>query len=829
MTTALENHEVRVRGVVQGVGFRPAMYRLALDCGLNGEVFNDSNGVLIRLSGDPEGIRRFLQRLPAEAPPLSKVDAIESRRVEADWHYSDFRISHSGHSRGATEITPDAAVCPECLREVNNPRDRRYLYPFTNCTHCGPRLSIVLGIPYDRQNTTMRSFPMCAACRREYEDPLDRRFHAQPVACHDCGPRLFIHGAAETRLEDRAEGMGADRVARQLKVIDQALREGRILAIKGLGGFHLCCDAANHAAVEELRRRKHRCGKPFALMAHDLETIGRYGELGDIERNELRSPASPIVLLRARAGSGKPARNSPGGAAGPASAREDATEDPTALSPAIAPGSHLLGFMLPYTPLHALICSRFGSPLVMTSGNLSGEPQITDNQEAIEKLPAIADLIVYHDRPIANRIDDSVVRCIGGKARMLRRARGYAPRSIPLPEGLAQADRLLAFGAELKSTFCLVHQGMAILSQHQGDLEDVSTLDDFLHNVGLYQTLFETSPEHFAHDLHPEYLSTKLALQESDRTGVRRSGIPHHHSHIASVLVEHRMPLGIAPVLGLALDGLGYGADGTLWGGEFLLADYRTCNRVGRLKPVAMPGAAKAVTQPWRNTVAHILVSMTWEDFLARYGSTSLAGFLSGKPVATLRRMIEAGLNSPPASSTGRLFDAVAGALELHADGVQFEGQAAIELERLADDAMPSILSGAGGYRLDVAASGQPELVELDASTLWPELLEDLKRGTPKAVVAARFHAGLIRGLLSVVDRLAERFEFRTVALSGGCLQNAILLQALEHGLEQRSLACLTHAQVPANDGGIALGQAVIAAADRRQAGGPGTDLPPSR
>ncbi|HIG65544.1 MAG TPA: carbamoyltransferase HypF [Methyloprofundus sp.] len=808
----VENQEVRVRGTVQGVGFRPTVYRLAIECQLNGEVSNDSDGVLVRLSGVQENIQRFLCRLRTEAPPLAKIDAIESLVINDNWQYKDFSISQSCNSQGQTEITADATCCSACLGEVFDPNERRYLYPFTNCTHCGPRLSIVQGIPYDRSNTTMQSFPLCSDCEKEYLNPLDRRFHAQPVACHKCGPKLFIHSEENVAIgTDVSDSSNEEQSLHSLFRINQALKAGKIVAIKGLGGFHLCCDAYNHQAVSLLRKRKQRYAKPFALMSHDLNCIKQHCDLSAQEIEALESSAAPIVLLKQR---------------------EQCGDDVSELSSTITPGSKLMGFMLPYTPLHNIICRQFDGPLVMTSGNLSGDPQIIENDEAIEKLIGIADLIVYHDRDIANRIDDSVLRFVSGRPRLMRRARGYAPRSIAMPEGFQQAGNILAYGAELKSTFCLLQKGVAILSQHQGDLENLSTFDDYEHNLALYKQLFEFTPDYLAFDKHPEYLSTKLARLDAEEQQLTSHEVQHHHAHIASAMVENQISLSHAPVLGIALDGLGFGGDNTLWGGEFLLADYCDYQRVARFKPVAMPGASQAVKQPWRNTYAHILNAMSWDDFSSRYGNTELAAFFTRMPIATLEAMLSKQLNCPVASSAGRLFDAVAGAIGLNAEQVQFEGQAAIELEMLVDaDAVTQQRVGEA-YRFaieqsensnaeilgeGISAAATPTslttLINLNASGMWPQLLDDLQKGVSKSDIATRFHAGLIDGIINVVDQLSQNHSFADVALSGGCLQNAILLSGLEQRLRQRGFNCLSHCQVPANDGGIALGQAAIAAA----------------
>ncbi|GLQ87334.1 carbamoyltransferase HypF [Dyella flagellata] len=792
MSTVWQHIEVRVTGTVQGVGFRPTVYRLALDCGLDGEVLNDSEGVLIRLAGMPHDVCDFLRRLPEEAPPLAKIDSIAATERADFREYGGFHITESRHAAGRTDVAADAAVCQACLDEISDPKQRRYLYPFTNCTHCGPRVSIVRGIPYDRAATTMAAFPMCPACDREYHDPLDRRFHAQPIACHTCGPSLMLHEHG-TALRFDADGNASETTARQLKYLCRALAAGKIVALKGLGGFHLCCDATHHAAVATLRQRKAREAKPFALMAADLAEVRRYCHVSALEEQLLASPAAPIVLLEAH------------------NQREAKL---LTLASAIAPDSRLLGFMLPYTPLHYLLCHQFGRPLVMTSGNLSGEPQLIDNTEALLKLDGVADVIVTHNRDIANRIDDSVVRVVAGQSRLLRRARGYAPRSITLPAGFEHADGILAYGAELKSTFCLVKKGAAVLSQHQGDLEEVNTYEDYERNLSLYRRLFEFTPRHHAIDLHPEYLSSKLALRDPLISGI---AVQHHHAHIACAMAENGLALTHRPVLGIAFDGLGMGDDGGLWGGEFLFADYAGYRRLACLKPVAMLGGEQAARQPWRNTLAQLLACMKWEDFLMRYGSTGLGRALLAKPIPTLRAMLRDGVNCPLASSAGRLFDAVAGALGLHAEQTQFEGQAAIALEMLADrTTLRSCLTVGMGrqreaYRLDIVPDAVP--LVLDPGSIWPRLCNDLLQGVPSTVIAARFHAGLILSVADMVEQLRHAHGFDEVALTGGCMQNALLLEGLIDTLTARGLRCLTHTLVPTNDGGIALGQAVVAAA----------------
>lgn len=824
MSSHVIHQEIRVKGTVQGVGFRPTVFRLAQECELHGEVNNDCDGVLIRLSGLDSKIKEFLNRLSAEAPPLAKIDSITHAVIEASWNYPDFRIGASTHSAGLTEVSADAATCAACMRDVYDAQNRRYLYPFTNCTHCGPRLSIVTAIPYDRCHTSMHDFDLCAACEQEYRNPLDRRFHAQPIACHACGPRLYVYpkmdvasnSNANSFVDSKTDSLAIikDRVHVTQAILDHiqhALCDGKIIAIKGLGGFHLCCDASNHASVEQLRQRKQRYAKPFALMAHDLSVIRAYCSVSELEEQHLRSPAAPIVLLNQRH-------------------VEDARLPP--LSPAIAPGSHLIGFMLAYTPLHQLIGQRFGRALVMTSANLSGEPQIIDNQEALDKLSAppqsahqaIADLIIYHDRPIANRMDDSVLRCTASGTQILRRARGYAPRSIKLHTSFQSANQLLAYGAELKATFCLIKQGVAILSQHQGDLEDLKTCDDYEKNLALYQHLYEFSPRYLAFDLHPEYISSKLAraaanVHQTPLHQLSSFGIQHHHAHIASAMAENGLSRSHPKVLGIALDGLGFGDNGELWGGEFLLADFCESSRLARLHPVALPGAAQAMLHPWRNTYAHLRNSMDWEVFRARYHTTSIALFFEQQALASLDRMLQTQLNCPLASSTGRLFDAVAAAIGIHPDKVQFEGQAAIQLESLVDhDQLRLLLDAtqeeqASAYRFECQLDAVSGLHELNAASLWPTLMDDVLTQKSQAHIATHFHAALVQGLLAMLDILGTQHAFQDIVLSGGCMQNEVLASALQVGIQRRGYRCITHHQVPANDGGIALGQAVIAAA----------------
>ena len=778
-----EGRSVRVRGLVQGVGFRPTVWRLAQDCGIAGEVWNDAQGVMIQAWGMPAALDEFVHRLRDNPPPLARIDTVECAPLRTAQSHSSFDIVASRTGVAQTGVVPDAASCELCTAETLSPSDRRRRYPFTNCTHCGPRFSIVSAIPYDRANTSMRRFALCPDCAAEYEDPSDRRFHAQPLACPVCGPTIWLK-----RLGDGLTPAAADATETAARL----LRNGAIIAVKGIGGFHLACDACNAAAVKRLRTRKHRYDKPFALMARDLDIVRRYCTMTPQDESLLLSPAAPIVIL-------------------PVEGRER-------VAAAVAPGQRTLGFMLPYTPLHHLLLECIERPIVLTSGNLSEEPQCIGNDEARRKLAGIADYGLFHDRDIVNRIDDSVSRVMGGEVRVLRRARGYAPAPIALPEGFAAASPVLAMGGELKNTFCLLNNGQAILSQHLGDLEDAATFAEYRRSLALYCKLFDHAPRILAIDRNPQYLSTQRGQEWAARDGLALEDVQHHHAHIASCMAEHAVPLNAPPVLGIALDGLGYGDDGTLWGGEFLVANFLGFSRVGRFKPVAMPGGAQAMREPWRNTFAHLDSAFGWEGCAADYPDLKLVRFLETRPAAALQAMIRNNINSPPASSCGRLFDAVAAALGICRERVSYEGQAAIELEACVDE---RTLEHDAGYpfEIDLAPCGLPS--SLDSRQMWEALLRDLADRTPAPIMAARFHRGLADAVAEMAAQLAHGIE--TAVLSGGSFQNRILLELVMEGLCTRGFRVLAPRQVPANDGGLSLGQAVIAAARRLNSG----EVPP--
>lgn len=745
---------IHVRGMVQGVGFRPYVYSLAVSQGLFGEVLNNGSGVVIHVEGEPGSIDEFVHQLRLDPPSLSYIDVVERNATEVGpARFEDFSIVHSttNGQTASLPVTPDIAVCDDCVRELFDPRDRRFRYPFINCTNCGPRFTLIKGVPYDRERTTMRDFEMCAECRAEYEDPLNRRFHAEPIACGECGPRL--------RLTDR-NGVDAGN-----EVIERALellKQGEIVAIKGLGGYHLACDATNSEAVRTLRERKLREDKPFALMARSSEVVERYCDVSPAELELLNSRERPIVLLRSKA---------------------DAQ-----ISGDVAPGVRTLGFMLPYTPLHYLLFDDLDKPLVMTSGNISDEPIAYRDDEAVKRLARIADYFLTSDRRIHIRTDDSIVRQGPTRSAMiLRRSRGYAPTPVRVKERFAK--NILACGAELKNTFCLTRDNYAFLSHHIGDLENLETLRSFTEGVEHFSRLFDIVPEALAYDLHPEYLSTKYS---ADRCDVEtKIGVQHHHAHIASCMAENNAD---GEVIGVAMDGLGFGTDGNLWGGEFIVADYTDFERFAHLAYVPMPGGAAAIREPWRMAAVYLQRA---------FGSVDVGiGFsdrLDNDRWRTLSSMISAGTNCPETSSMGRLFDAVSALLCLRST-VNYEGQAAIALENVAD------VSVGEAYLFDVDPEGtiSPEGVIRSA-------VEDLLDGVDASIVSARFHLGVADLIAEVATDIRDKRGLDRVALSGGVFQNMILLDAAISRLMKRGFDVLTHSRVPPNDGGISLGQAMIA------------------
>jgi hydrogenase maturation protein HypF len=759
---------VRIRGAVQGVGFRPYVYRLARELALVGTVRNDSQGVLIDVEGPAGSIDALLVRLPLEWPPLAVIHSLESEQLEPSGRQGLVIETSDSSGDKSVAVLPDAATCPSCLAEILDPEDRRYGYAFTNCTDCGPRFSIIKELPYDRPNTTMRQFVMCPACEKEYRDPTDRRFHAQPNACPQCGPRLQLVTPEGTQLAEGDEVIAAAAAA---------LRRGEILAAKGLGGFHLMVDATNAAAVGRLRERKARPAKPLALMVASVEQARRLCEIGSAERELLRSPQAPIVLLRRLPGA--------------------------TIAANVAPGNPWLGVMLPYTPLHHLLMAAVEVPVVATSGNLSDEPICIDNKEALERLGAIADLFLMHDRPVHRHVDDSVVRVSSHTIQPLRRARGLAPLPVLMSR---KAPAVLAVGAHLKNTVALNVGNSVFVSQHIGDLETPQALAAFRAVIGDFLDLYEAEPVAIAHDLHPDYACTHWA-QEAARAstspvaGAQLIGVQHHHAHLASCLAEHQCA---ERVLGDTGDGTGLGPDGTIWGGEFLLGDVVDFTRVASLRRFRLPGGDAAIKRP-----AVVAAAMLWEvlgpEALERGDLAPIAALsTSGRQV--LDRMRSSGLRSPWTTSAGRLFDGVAALLGLH-DRVSFEGQAAMSLEFIADAACID------SYALPLeppANPGEPTL--LDWRPRLAAIIEDSRRGVAVETMAGKFHNGLAQAIAELASLVGES----RVVLSGGCFQNQLLAERTSTLLQERGFEVLQHRQVPANDGGISLGQLAVAAARLR-------------
>ncbi len=746
-----------MRGIVQGVGFRPYVFALASRRELRGRVFNNTAGVIIDVEGEPRAIEQFLNEIGLNPPPLARIESVECRGVLDLANYADFRIVESaGVGKKFVPISADIATCEDCLRELFDPGDRRYRYPFINCTNCGPRFTIIEGVPYDRARTTMHDFPMCAECRAEYENPPDRRFHAEPTACPACGPRVWLTDARGHAV----------RLVNDEDAIIQArhlLSDGEIVAIKGLGGFHLACDALNDRAVERLRGRKHREDKPFALMAASVDLIRRHCFVSPVEEDLLLSERRPIVLLER-----KPEAAIPG---------------------AVAPGVRTQGFMLPYTPLHYLLLEGLDRPLVMTSGNVSDEPICYEDDDAAERLGVIADYFLLHDRRIHMRADDSVARVEQGKEMTLRRSRGYAP--APIKTSFKFARQILACGAELKNTFCLARGDHAFVSHHIGDLENLETLRSFTEGIEHFKRLFDLRPEVVAYDLHPEYLSTKyaLALDEIET----KIGVQHHHAHIASCMADNRTE---GKVIGVAMDGLGFGEDGRFWGGEFFVADFAHAERIAHLDYIPMPGGAKAIREPWRMAAVYLQRALG-DDFLNL--DLPFVRNLDYRVWRTLRGMIATGTNSPETSSMGRLFDAMASLLRLR-NAINYEGQAAIEFEAITDRNV------ANGYEFQVAADGV-----IKAETVIQRAVDDLLNGYAPPEVSAKFHWAAARLIATLACNVRSERRLNRIALSGGVFQNVLLLRLTRRMLTTDGFEVFTHNRVPANDGGISLGQAAIA------------------
>jgi hydrogenase maturation protein HypF len=756
----VEGHRIEVRGVVQGVGFRPWVYRMARAHHVAGRVRNHTGGVTIEAFGTHAAVQRFLDQLATAPPPAARIEQVTDEPIPAESPDGFQIVESEGRADRRVSIPPDLPTCPECLAEIRDPANRRYGYPFTNCTNCGPRFTIAIAAPYDRPNTTMARFAMCAACRREYDDVDDRRFHAQPNACPACGPVLRAVTAAGVPVE----------TGDPLAAAAATLRAGGIVALKGIGGFHLACDATSAPAVAALRARKRRDEKPFAVMACDVEHARRLGVIGEEEARLLSSPERPVVLVERR--------------------------EPSALAANVAPHNPLVGLLLPYTPLHHLLLDRVAAPLVMTSGNLSEEPIAVTNDEALARLGGIADLLLLHDREIVTRCDDSVARLIAARPVVLRRSRGYVPRAIRLARPL---DRpILACGALLKNTFCLARHDEACLGPHIGDLENVESYAAYRDAIERLERFLDIRPEVIAHDLHPDYLSTHYALE---RTGARTVAVQHHHAHVASVMAEHGLE---GPVIGIAYDGTGLGTDGTAWGGEILVADYARAERHATFRPVPLAGGDAAIRQPWRTALALLDDAF---DGDAPVDALRLFAEVPARDVLVVRRMIRDGLNVTSAHGVGRYFDAL-GAEGLVRPRASYAGQLALEWNAAAER------TERGRYRFEIARGRTPWQVDLRHAVR--DAVFELIGGEPAGRVSARFHNTLVAATAAIVRGVGATCGRLPVALSGGCFQNAWLAEGVMRELSPE-YAVYVPARVPPGDGGLALGQVVVADAVARQ------------
>jgi hydrogenase maturation protein HypF len=800
---------VHIAGIVQGVGFRPFIYSTALRNSLVGWVRNSSAGVDIFVEGSHTQIESFLSHIPSEKPPLAIIDEIHHEFTQPEG-FESFEIIPSQEIPGAFQpISPDVSICPDCLSELFDPQDMRYRYPFINCTNCGPRFTIIQGIPYDRPNTTMASFDLCEDCLSQYLNPQDRRFHAQPVACSKCGPQVWLEMVDNfASIDDQhftEQSKSAIQDDNSIRITQTLLREGAIVAIKGLGGFHLACDAQNKIAVNELRQRKMRVDKPFALMMPDMKTVDQHCFVSDEERKLLESREKPIVILQRRHDSN--------------------------IAEQVAPNQNTLGVMLPYTPLHYLLFADWDRlerddqtisdnhrgntllplVLVLTSGNLSEEPIATDNQEARVRLKSLADAFLMHNRPIHIRTDDSVLRVFekNGQSyhshfihQYLRRSRGYSPHPVRLPWN---SRPILATGAELKNTFCLARDQYAFLSHHIGDLENYETLCAFEDGINHFERIFLIHPEIIAYDLHPDYLSTRYALDRSNQEGLSHVGVQHHHAHIAACMVEHRLPAS-AEVIGVAFDGTGYGADGAIWGGEFLLTNYRDFERMYHLSYTPLPGGDLAVKEPWRMALAWLYkAGVEWESFFPPVRHIMDNKENPNQVLVTLSHQIKSGLNSPPTSSIGRLFDAVSALIGVRQE-VNYEAQAAIEMEQLIDP------HEFGSYPFGLPNDDHSvENPGIDATPMIRELVDDIKSGIDAGVMSARFHRGLADMICQICLDMRNKSSVNTVALSGGVWHNLALLSYTYKNLQEQDFTVLIHDKIPPNDGGISIGQAAVA------------------
>ncbi|HCK98894.1 MAG TPA: carbamoyltransferase HypF [Candidatus Marinimicrobia bacterium] len=766
--------KIQITGIVQGVGFRPFVYNLANSHKLNGFVLNDSSGVTIVIQGQTDDIHSFENKLKKTPPPRSKIVSCISKEIESKESFGNFsiRLSPSGGKKSAA-VSPDLDVCPECLNEMLDPDNRRYLYPFINCTNCGPRYTIIQDIPYDRPKTTMSEFKMCAQCQSEYDDPSNRRFHAQPNACPECGPQLTLLDSNQELIQ-----IGGSASENQLlyQKVAELFNSGKIIAVKGLGGFHLACDATSEAAVSLLRKRKYREDKPFAVMFPNIDVIKKYCGGNNLEISLLQSVAHPIVLLK--------------------------KVKKTDLAASIAPNNHFLGAMLPYTPLHHLIFQYFDRPLVMTSGNVSDEPIVYKNKDVFRRLGKIADYFLINDREIHIRCDDSVYRIWNNKPYPIRRSRGYAPDKIMVDRKFD--SHVLACGPEQKNTFALAKDNAVYLSHHIGDMENIEVLKSLEEGVAHYKHIFDIEPEIIAYDLHPDYLSTKYAEDypdiNSNNQNIHKVGVQHHHAHAVSCMVENGIN---QPVLAIVLDGTGYGTDGTIWGGELLLAEFDRFERLGHFQTTRLPGGTAAIKNPWQMGISYL--QSVFDDRLV---DIPFIKNLDSEKIKLVLTIMSAGLNSPITSSCGRLFDGVAAVAGLR-NQVNYEGQAAVEFEQCIRDEYEE------GYKFPIINEHSKIVLKWDK--MVHQLVKDVEKQISISIISQKFHNGLSDGLMIWVSEAQKQTGIKEIVLSGGVFMNYYLLTRLKNALEKKGFIVYTHSVVPCNDGGISLGQAVIAGAQLKK------------
>ena len=797
-----KGYSVRFTGLVQGVGFRPVVYQVARKMGLNGTVLNDSQGVLVNLWCDDVNLKMFIDSVKGGLPSIAHIERIITTEIQNDTQETNgFEIRSSVSGKVHTNILPDISTCSNCHDEFYDNLDRRYLYPLINCMHCGPRFSIISAIPYDRKNTSMASFKMCKNCEEEYQNINKRRFHAQPNACLQCGPQIQLFKEMNHDWEEiffSKPNMPPSEMKTVFQMVTDALSKGKIVAIKGIGGYHLACDAYSDEACQKLRKRKRRPRKPFALMAGLLKVVSENIELSDLGVKLLKSPSAPIILGKKLSKTNK--KN---------------------LSDFVAPKQKYLGFMLPYSQLHKMLFEDDDRILVMTSANTSHEPQCYKDSDAFDQLKSVADMILLSDRPILRRLDDSVIQVEDKQFQILRRARGFVPSPIQLPSGFEDSPAITGFGGHLKNTFCLLKDGKAFLSQHMGDLDNHKTKISYTEAINDFHILFEHEPKIYAVDLHPDYLSSKVASTLSLKNNTPILGVQHHHSHFCSCLADNQIELDTPPILGIILDGLGYAENGALWGGEFFWGDYCFFERLGALEARPLPGGEASMKEPWRNLFAQLLsLKKGSEDmeFVESWQNIPSIQKLKKKNLSLLKQAIKNNINCPLSSSAGRLFDAVSATLDICFDQNSYEAEAAILLEACTNEArLQQVDHEKSEYpfeqKIKQKSKDEQELIEISSVPMWNSLLNDIKNNVDKGLISARFHIGFVEALIKLVKKIRTKYKFDQVVLSGGVMQNQIISQKLVERIETSNLTPLTHKQVPANDGGISLGQVASVAA----------------